>query len=125
MMYTGLSPVEEQKGRELAMQMPGLMFKAYAAIPPPVEAALYTVAAGVLAALILGHGRSPVKWGLVGAGSAFAVSAALKGTFTAGLMTGGMTTMQACIEDPREVARAFEDIFQVPAHQVRGMWEGP
>jgi len=116
-----VSANEEKHGRELALALPGMMFKAYAAIPPPVEAAVYTGIAGAVLALIMD--RSVLKWGLVSAGGAFAVSAALKGSFTAGMLSGGMTMTQACIEDPRMVARAFEDIFQVPAEQVRGMWE--
>jgi len=98
-----------QQGQELAMQMPGLMLKTWEKVPSPPSAALIAGIAGATLGALLG--KSPLKWGLVSGGGAFVASATVKGSFAAGMMAGGMSMVQACVQDPRGVAATFHEIF--------------
>jgi hypothetical protein len=114
---------EDERGRQLAMKMPGLMFQTWQAIPSPSSAALFAGLAGVGLAMLLGKGERWWKWGLTAGGGAFLASAAVKGSFGAGLMSGGMMMAQACIRDPQEVSAMFQEVFSVPAPVGHGAWE--
>jgi hypothetical protein len=100
---------EEQRGRELAEKMPGLMFQVWSKVPSPLSAALYTGLAGAGLAMLLK--KSPWKWGLVAGGGGFLASAAVKGSFAAGMMSGGMMMAKECVQNPREVAAMYHDVF--------------
>ncbi len=100
---------EELHGRELAKQVPELMLQTWEKMPSPVNAALFAGLAGAGLAILLG--KNMWKWGLVSGGGGFLASAAVKGSFAAGMMAGSMTMAEACVRNPRKVASMYRDAF--------------